>query len=156
MPNATFWVFSDTVSFLMKVIRCKWDSWRTWNTYAPPFVTIGTPKRKSRMHIPVVNCLLRGLKRSGHMSTMPVTRLSTMQNSLSIPMVCNGKDWKKNEGKLVSNEEMWVGRVRFCFPPFAFHCVKFFTFQVLATFQNSSQNKRKKIETVYYLPLKSI
>jgi hypothetical protein len=25
------------------------------------------------------------------MSTMPVTRLSTMQNSLSMPMVCAGK-----------------------------------------------------------------
>ena len=91
----------------------------TWKTYAPPLVTIGTPKRKRRMHIPVVNCLLRGLKRSGHMSTMPVTRLSTMQNSLSIPMVCaknKEKEWEfQKRGQLVSN--VWaVGRVRFRFP----------------------------------------
>ena len=30
------------------------------------------------------------------MSTMPVTRLSTMQNSLSMPIVCKGSFFKKN------------------------------------------------------------
>lgn len=38
-------------------------------------------------YLPAVNFLRLGLKYSGHMSTIPVTKLSTMQNSLSIPIV---------------------------------------------------------------------
>ena len=58
-----------------------------------------SPRIKSKMHMHVVNCLLLGLNRSGHMSTMPVTRLSTIQNSLSMPMVCK----KRNLAMLFSH-----------------------------------------------------
>ena len=40
-----------------------------------------------RILLPAVNFLLLGLKYSGHMSTIPVTKLSTIQNSLSMPIV---------------------------------------------------------------------
>ena len=41
--------------------------------------------------LPAVNFLLLGLRYSGHMSTIPVTKLSTIQNSLSMPIVYGRK-----------------------------------------------------------------
>jgi hypothetical protein len=50
-------------------------------------MVMGAPSRKRRMQMAVVNFLRLGRRYSGNMSTRPVTRLSTMQNSLSMPMV---------------------------------------------------------------------
>ena len=52
-------------------------------------MVMGAPSRKSTMQRHVVNCLRRGRRKPGNMSMIPVTRLSTMQNSLSMPIVCN-------------------------------------------------------------------
>ena len=48
---------------------------------------IDSPITNSPQQRQTVKILLLGLSVSGHMSTTPVTRLSTRQNSLSIPII---------------------------------------------------------------------
>ena len=53
------------------------------------FVTRGMPKQKRKVHRPMVKSLLCLRSLSGQLSTIPVTRASTLQNSLSMPSTNN-------------------------------------------------------------------
>ena len=66
-------------------------------------VTIGIPRIKRPRQTKLVNKRLRGRRYSGHMSTTPVTKLSTRQNSLSIPIV-----WEKTKSRYTIHLEIFI------------------------------------------------
>ena len=49
---------------------------------------MGSPAQKLRTQTRTANFFLCGLSRRGQLSTSPVTRASTLQNSLSTPNIC--------------------------------------------------------------------
>lgn len=51
-------------------------------------VTIGMPSKNMKKHIANANSFLRGRSTEDHLSTKPVINDSTLQNSLSIPIIC--------------------------------------------------------------------